>query len=458
MESYLAIDIGASGGRHILGTLDEGKLTLTEIYRFENRIDEQNGVLTWDTDRLFAEILNGMKACGGIGHIPRSVAIDTWGVDYVLLDKDGKEILPVHAYRDPRTDATVEKVRAIIPAEELYSRTGIQHQAFNTVFQLYTDKLSGKLEKASRALLIPEYFAYKLCGVAENEYTNASTTAMLDAPAKDWDGELLDCLGIPRTLFTSPKMPPVFLGELKEDIQTAVGYNTRVVLCPTHDTACAVAAGALSEDSMYVSSGTWSLAGIEISEPITTPEAMKANYTNEGGIEGRYRFLKNIMGMWLFQSIRRDTGKKYTYDEMMEMAMASSYEGIIDVNDRSLNHPDSMIEAVRALAGKPELPLGDVLACVYRSLAESYKKTADEIEAITDKKIGTIRIFGGGSADRYLNALTAKISGRTVVAGLKEATAAGNLISQILCDKPHLTLADLRKVIRDSFDFEEVHS
>lgn len=452
MSCYLAVDIGASSGRHILGTVENGKLRLEEIYRFENNIVKKDGSVFWDIEHLLSEVIAGIRHAGELGKIPDTLAIDTWGVDYVLLDDSEKEIMPVVAYRDPRTLSVIDDVEKIIGAREMYERTGIQKQAFNTVYQLYCDKLSGKLDKARHFLMIPEYLAYKLTGIMKNEYTNASTTNLVNAESREWDYELIDKLGLPKNIFKPLTPPASKIGSFSKHIQDEVGFNTNVVLCATHDTASAVAACPLADDSMYISSGTWSLVGKEIFEPITTDAAYNANFTNEGGIEYRFRFLQNIMGMWLFQNIRRETNKMYSYDEMMHMAMNSEFKEIVDVNSPEFTAPDSMIEAIKTKLGKPNLPLSDVIACVYNSLAAMYKNAADRLEEITGEKISSIQIVGGGGSDKYLNALTSKVSGRRVFTGLKEATATGNIMAQHMCAHRGVTLADCREIIKNSFE------
>ena len=454
MKYYLAIDIGASSGRHILGHLEDGKLKLEEIYRFDNNIANIDGVLTWDIASLTNEVINGIAKCSELGKIPASIAIDTWGVDYVLLDKDLKELLPVYAYRDGRTAGVPTSSEFPIPYEELYGITGIQLQPFNTVYQLWCDAKSGRIESAKHFLMMPEYLSFKLTGKMRNEYTNASTTSMLNAESKTWDKDILNKIGVPEEIFLEPSLPGTVVGELSEELAERVGFNSTVLLAPSHDTASAVAACPIDGNSLYISSGTWSLFGTENTFPVLSDEARRANLTNEGGVEYRFRFLKNIMGMWLFQNIRRNLDKKYTYDEMMEMAKASSYDKIIDVNDESLVCPENMIEAVNALAGDKYLPLGDTLSCVYHSLASMYAKTACEIEAITGKTTDSIFIVGGGSKDNYLNALTAKYTGKKVVIGLSEATATGNILSQIMKDK-NVTLSEARKIVKASFDIKE---
>ena len=453
MKYYLAIDIGASSGRHILAHFADEKIVLEEIYRFDNGMQAENDGLIWDIDHLLREVKAGIAKCKEIGKIPETVAIDTWGVDYVLLDADGKEILPVVAYRDNRTAAVQAPVAALIPPEALYRKCGIQHQNFNTIYQLYCDKQSGKLDAARRCLMMPDYLSYKLTGICKNEYTNATTTNLVNAQMKEWDTELLGLLGIEPALLQPLSLPGTVVGPFTKEIQAEVGFNATVLLAPTHDTASAVAACPLDDDSVYLSSGTWSLIGTENREPILTDEARKANFTNEGGVEYRFRFLMNIMGMWLFQNIRKEIGKKLTYDEMMQLAMNSGYTKTFNCNDPTLVTPDSMIGAIRALLGE-DLPLGDVLSAVYHSLAAMYKGAVEQIEKLSGKQIHKILIVGGGSKDRYLNELTARVAGKTVLTGLSEATALGNLLSQIMYDRK-ISLTEARNTVRKSFPIKE---
>ena len=451
MPYCLAIDIGASSGRHLLGEIKEGKIVCEEIYRFENAMEESDGSLIWNIDALFSEVLKGIARCRDIGKIPETVAIDTWGVDYVLLDKEGREILPCVAYRDSRTSGIPEEIFKIIPEKELYSRTGIQKQGFNTLYQMYCDKKSGKLDKAETFLLMPEYISYKLTGVVKHEYTISSTTNLINAENKTWDTEIIEKLGLKKSLFGEICPPSSLLGEFTDEVREKVGFNCKVVFCPSHDTAAAVAACPLDEDSVFISSGTWSLVGTENMSSVTTPEAMEAGLTNEGGIDYRYRFLKNIMGMWLFQSIRKNLGKKYTYDEMMNMAMKSDFAEKIDPTDDAFLAPENMIEAVRNYLGRPELPLADVLSCVYHSLAAIYDKTVKEIEKISGKNVGAINIVGGGCKDEYLNRLTKQYTGKKVTAGPVECTATGNLISQFIFLDNSITLDDARNIVRNTY-------
>lgn len=453
---YLAVDIGASSGRHILGSLEGGKLCLEEIYRFDNNIVSSEDGVIWDIESLFNEVVNGIAKCSEIGKLPCSVAIDTWGVDYVLLDECERELLPAFAYRNSRTAYLPSSADFPLSYAELYSRCGIQMQSFNTVYQLWCDKRSGKADKAKHFLMIPEYLSYKLTGVMKNEYTNASTTSMLNAEGKCWDKEIIDSLGLDADIFRPLSLPGDEVGRFTDEIRARVGFDSTVLLAPSHDTASAVAACPINDSSVYISSGTWSLMGTENTFPVLSDEAREANFTNEGGVEYRFRFLKNIMGMWLFQNVRRNLNKKYTYDEMMDMAKRSSFDGIIDVNDESLVCPENMIAAVNKLAGNEDLPLEDTLACIYNSLASMYARTVDEIEKITEKSVDNIFIVGGGSRDSYLNSLTARYTGKRVVIGLGEATATGNLISQIMRDK-NISLDEARKIVLSSFDIKEAN-
>lgn len=453
---YLAVDIGASSGRHILGYIESGKLCLEEIYRFDNSIENHNGTLIWDIDNLVRQVKAGIKKCKEIGKEPKTIAIDTWGVDYVLLDENKKEILPAVSYRDGRTNDAAKEANGIISQEELYKKTGIQKQSFNTIYQLYCDKKSDKLKGAKHFLMMPEYLSFKLTGQIRNEYTNATTTNLVNAESKEWDKEILDILSLSKDIFCDLSLPGTVVGNFTEKIKNEVGFDSTVILCPSHDTASAVAACPIDSESVYISSGTWSLIGTENTEPVLTEKALKANFTNEGGIEYRFRFLKNIMGMWLFQNIRKDTNKKYTYDEMMQMAMESGFKEKIDPNADCFVAPENMTDAVRVYLKKPNLPLADVLSSVYHSLAQSYKKAVEEIESISGKEIKSIHIVGGGSKDKYLNKLTAEYTGKKVYTGLMEATATGNILSQIMYDKK-ISLAEAREIIKATFDIKEAN-
>ena len=453
---YLAIDIGASSGRHILGHIKNGKLCLEEIYRFPNNIKNENSTLVWDIQSLVSEVKAGIKKCKEIGKLPKTIAIDTWGVDYVLLDEYNKELLPAVSYRDSRTEESSKAVNNIISQAELYKRTGIQKQNFNTIYQLYADKQSGKLSKAKHFLMMPEFLSFKLTGEIRNEYTNATTTNLVNAESKQWDKEILDKLGLPSDIFCELSHPGTVVGKFTDEVKDELGFDSTVILCPSHDTASAVAACPVDGESVYISSGTWSLIGTENPVPVLTEKALKANFTNEGGIEYRFRFLKNIMGMWLLQNIRRSINKELTYDEMMNLAMKSTFTEKIDPNAPEFVAPEIMLESVRIYLGKPDLPLPDVLSSIYHSLADSYRKAVDEIESISGKEIKAIHIVGGGSKDKYLNRLTAEYTGKKVYTGLMEATATGNILSQIMYNKK-ITLTEAREIIKATFDIKEAN-
>ena len=455
MTRHLAVDIGASSGRHIVAWRENGRLVSREVYRFENKIAPENGTLTWDISALAKEVKAGLKAAFEQGLAPDTVAIDTWGVDYVLLDREGKPVPPCVCYRDPRTAKAIPEVHALVPYEELYRRTGIQHQPFNTVYQLCCDKLSGKLEKAEAFLMMPDYLSYVLTGKIAQEYTNATTSGLVNAVSKTWDSEILSRLGLPSRLFGELSLPGTALGAFSEEVAGEVGFSATVVHAPSHDTASAVAACPLEDDGVYISSGTWSLIGSENLRPVLTKEASDAGFTNEGGVEFRYRFLKNIMGMWPFQCIRRELNKALTYDEMMRLAKTSGYEKRFDLADPSLMAPESMLFAIRALLDAPDLPVGDVLSSVYLSLAHSYDTAIRQIETLSGKTVPSILIVGGGSKDAYLNALTSRITGKKVVTGMTEATALGNLLSQIMYAE-NLSLRQARELIKNTFSFQEV--
>ena len=451
MLYHLAIDIGASSGRHILGYIENGKLKLEEIHRFEDYLKEDTGTLTWDIEKLVREVKTGIAKCGALGKIPATIAIDTWGVDYVLLDEHKQEILPAAAYRDGRTALVQDEVASIITQEELYSRTGIQKQNFNTIYQLYCDKKSGKLDKAKYFLMMPDYLAFRLTGEIRNEYTNATTTNLVNAATKDWDFEILDRLGIRKDIFSAVSLPCTEVGVLK-----GFEFESKVILAPSHDTASAVAACPVGVSGVYISSGTWSLIGTENENPVLSEEALLANFTNEGGINYRYRFLKNIMGMWLFQNVRKNLNKRYSYDDMMRLAMHCKTFEEIDTNSPLFVAPDNMLDAIRTYLNRRALPLDVAINTIYHSLAKSYADAVLEIEKINSKTIDTINIVGGGSKDKYLNQLTAHYTGKKVLAGPVEATATGNIISQLMYADKALTLEKARELVKQSFDIQEV--
>ncbi len=436
MRYSLAIDIGASSGRHILGHIEGGKLVTEEIYRFANgpiELEvEGKRTMKWDIDRLYEEILTGLSKAKELGRIPETVGIDTWGVDYVLLDKEGNAIEGAYCYRDSRTASAVEAVHALIPFEKLYARTGTQFASYNTLYQLYADKMSGRLSKAVDFLMLPDSFHYRLTNVMCQDYTNAGTTGFLNAETHTWDETILKKLGIPRTLFKAPLSPGATIGHFSNETVQKVGYDAKVILPATHDTASAVVAAPLAEEELpYISSGTWSLLGVEQSVAHTDKASMAANYSNETMPTGGFRFQKNIMGLWLIQQVRHELGDCHSFAELADMARASVVDDRIDVDDARFLAPESMIGEITAAVGR-ELSVGELAYCIFASLAEGYQKSLDALEAVTGRHYDTLNIIGGGCQNILLNELTAKATGKRILAGPPECTAIGNLLMQLI--------------------------
>jgi len=484
MKYHLAIDIGASSGRHILGHVENGKIVLEEMFRFDNAQVRRNGHDCWDAETLFASVMAGIKACVEAGKAPDTIGIDTWGVDFVLLDGDKKPCCDTVAYRDERTTGMDAVVDAAVPLSELYARTGIQKMPFNTIYQLVALKREHpeQLAAASRFLMMPEYLNFRLTGVAANEYTNATTTNLVNAAKKTWDGELLERLGLPTAIFGELRMPGEVLGPLSPEVASAVGCQATVVLPATHDTGSAfLAVPARDDRAVYLSSGTWSLLGVENADPITTPESQAANFTNEGGAWYRFRYLKNIMGLWMIQSIRRELNgvsyvegkekaavplkdwveKKYSFNDLETAAKASvGFASTVDANDGRFLSPASMIAEVRAACAEsgqavPET-VGELMQCVYSSLAKCYADAIAKLSSLTGKTYTSLNIVGGGCQDGYLNSLTAKATGLEVFAGPVEGTAIGNLAVQLIAAGEFKDLAEVRAAIAGSFDVKRV--
>ncbi len=460
---YLAIDIGASSGRHILGSVENGRYVLEEIYRFPNGATMRDGHLCWDYDALFSHVVEGLARCRNSGKIPESVGIDTWGLDYVLLDRNGDRIgLPV-AYRDDRTSGMEDAVAAVVPDSELYHRAGIQKMAINTIYQMAAQRLEHpeELENAESFLMVPDYLNYLLTGRLCSEYTNATTTALVGAESKDWDRELIRKLGFPEKAFLPLSVPGTAVGPLKQEIASRVGFQTLVVLPATHDTGSAfLAVPARDDGAVYISSGTWSLMGVENAAPITNEASRLHNFTNEGGYGYRYRYLKNIMGLWIIQSIRHETGDVYSFAQLEAMARSEAdFPSIIPANDARFLAPDSMSEAIRESCREsgqlvPE-SVGQLIQCAYRSLAVCYRATVRELEAVTGKTYTSINVVGGGSKDGYLNELTSAAAGLPLCAGPGEGTALGNLMVQMIRGGVFVDLEEARHAIRPSFDLKE---
>ena len=479
MNYYLAIDIGASSGRHILGHVEDGKLILEEMYRFDNLQVRKNGHDCWDMDNLWNGVVSGLKACKAAGKLPATMGIDTWGVDYVLLDENDEMLGDPVAYRDSRNEGMDAVVSELISPEELYARTGIQKAPFNTIYQLTAQKREHpeQLEKADWFLMVTEYLNFRLTGVKKNEYTNNTTTNLINAREKTWDLDLIARVGLPTKIFHEPAMPGTILGGLLPEIQAEVGFDTQVILPATHDTGSAfLAVPAKDDNAVYLSSGTWSLLGVENEEPITTAESHQANFTNEGGAWYRFRYLKNIMGLWMIQSIRRELNgvayvqgkeqrtestKKWSFPDLIEEAKkAEDFASVVDVNLDCFLAPDSMIQAIKDECARTNQAVpqsvAELMQCVYTSLSLCYKDAIANLEKLTGKHYTSINIVGGGCQDNYLNMRTAKATGLTVYAGPVEGTAIGNLLIQMIAGGDLAGLQEARDAIRASFEIREI--
>ena len=420
MKVYLAIDIGASSGRHIVGWREDGELKTREVYRFPNGVAERDGHLTWDIAALEGHVKAGIDEALKLYPGIESLSIDTWGVDYVLMNKD-QPILPCYAYRDGRTEAVIPQVHEKIAFAELYRRTGIQYQPFNTIYQLYADKLAGRLEQACGFLLIPEYLMYTLCGVKSHEYTNATTGGMVNAETGAYDDGIIAALDLPKAFFKPLQQPGTVIGQYK---------GIKVVLCATHDTGSAVEGIPMEGDELYISSGTWSLLGVKTPKPLTDEASRAANYSNEGGV-GYNRYQKNLMGMWLANRLRAELCPDKPWNEITAEAEEKHFDHLVDVNDPVFLAPESMKAAFdQKLPHPPKCAMG-YFRCAYRSLAQGYKQAIEEIERNTGKTYEKLYIVGGGAKNQYLNRLTEEATGKRVVALPIEATALGNLKIQM---------------------------
>ena len=459
---YLAVDIGASSGRHILAHMENGKLQLEEVHRFYNGMSEKDGEMCWDFDALFKEIKIGLKKCKEIGKIPASIGVDTWGVDFVLLDENDQVLGNTVGYRDERTQGMDEEVYKIIPEKELYARTGIQKAIYNTIYQLMAVKQKHPeyLEKAKTFLMVPDYFHFLLSGIKSNEYTEATTSQLTNPTTKEWDMELIEMLGYPTDMFQKISATGTVLGGLRPEIQEEIGFDCKVVLPATHDTGSAVlAVPSNNPDTVYISSGTWSLMGVERQAADCSPASYAHNFTNEGGFQYRFRYLKNIMGLWMIQSVKKELkeekGIDLSFGELCADAATQTIPSIVNANDSRFLAPKNMTREVQAACAEsgqpvPETP-GEIASVIYNSLAKCYADTIEEIQEMTGKTYDSISIVGGGSNAVYLNELTAKYTGRTVYAGPTEATAIGNIMVQMMANGELSDLATARDCVFDSF-------
>ena len=429
MKFYLAIDIGASSGRHIVGWMENGVLQTKEVYRFPNGVQMQDGHLVWDIRALYDSIVAGIREA--FCQFPKieSLSVDTWGVDYILLQED-TEVMPCYAYRDKRTEAVIPLVHEKMPFSELYRHTGCQFQPFNSIYQFYDDLQSGRLCGVTDALMMPEYLMYKLTGVKAREYTNATTTGMIGEKTGEFDLEIVKRLGLPETLFPKLSQPGTVLGPLRPEIAEAVGGNCQVVLCATHDTGSAVEGIPMEGNHPYISSGTWSLLGVKTPKPITNAESERANYSNEGGV-GYNRYQKNIMGMWLVNQLQKELCPDTAFPQIVQMAEESRCDITVDANAPEFLSPESMRAAFDQATGGKLQSVGDYFRCAYLSLAQSYKQSIEEMEHNTGSTYEKLYIVGGGAKNAFLNRLTEEATGKQVIALPIEATALGNLKIQM---------------------------
>jgi len=462
---YIAVDLGAGSGRVFLAGIDLKELLLEEIHRFQYPPVERSGHLRWNFDHIFAEIKVGLQRAGDrakeLGRAIQSIGIDSWGVDYGLLDIDGNLTASPVCYRDDRTKNATESVFEIVPASEIFEKTGIQFQPFNTLFQLYSE--SDGLDKAEKLLLLPDLINYFLTGKVFAEYTNATTTQMVNAVSGDWDLDLLKRLNIPQRILPEIVSTGTEIGNLRSELADDLGLQeVRVIAPATHDTGSAIAGAPLVQSQAYISSGTWSLIGIETDRPIINADAERLNFTNEGGVCGTFRFLKNVMGLWIFESCRREwkaAGIDVEYGTLLaEVSAKTGFKAFIFPDDPRFLNPASMLDAIAeqlAETGQEfENSPAELSTIIFDSLAYRYASVVRSIEAITGKSISSIQILGGGGRNGYLNQMTANATGLSVQAGLTEATVVGNVLVQAITAGRFSNISEARDHIRDNFELE----
>lgn len=460
---FFAVDLGATSGRTILGSFGEGKMELRELTRFPNHIIETGGHFFWDIYALYNEIINGLKVVAKEGITIQSIGIDTWGVDFVFIGKDGGLLRNPYCYRDPHTVGAMEEYFTHIPKEKVYDITGIQFMNFNSLFQLSTLKRNGcsALEAANKILFIPDALSYMLTGKMVTEYTIASTSQILNPRTKKFEKELLDVVGVKEEQWGRFVFPGEQIGTLTEEIQKMTGLGAvPVIAVAGHDTASAVAAvPAQNEKFAYLSSGTWSLMGIEVKDAIINQKSYNMNFTNEGGIEGTTRFLKNICGMWLLERCRKewDATQNYSYPELIEAALAvPAFRSLINPDAPCFANPSSMIEAIRHYCLETNQPVpetyGEITRCIFDSLALRYKQVFGYLQDMAPFNIEKLHIIGGGSKNNQLNQFTCNAVGVPVVAGPSEGTAIGNIMLQAKANGLVKDIAEMRQLISTSIE------
>lgn len=458
---YLAADFGGGSGRVIAGWLEDGKLTMEEIHRFGNRQVRLGDHVYWDFPALFEDMKAGLKKAASKGYEVESIGVDTWGVDFGLIDRDGQLLGNPVCYRDARTAGMTEKLFETLNPTEHYATTGIQVMEINTLAQLLSIKGTAQLEAAEHLLFMPDLFSYFLTGKATNEYCIASTSELLDAKRREWSWETIEALGLPKHIFGDIVMPGTVRGELRKDIAEETGLkDVKVIAVGSHDTASAVAAvPAIEGDGpvAFLSSGTWSLLGIELPEPILTEEARQAEFTNEGGVGGRIRFLQNITGLWILQRLMaewKERGEEQTFGELLPAAAQASISSIIPVADAAFTNPPSMEKAISDYCRQSNQPVpqtkGEFVRCLFQSLAKKYKDAIEGVNGLLPESLKRLHIIGGGSQNGLLNQFTADALGIPVWAGPVEATAMGNILVQAMAAGEVADLAELREVVRRS--------
>ena len=461
---FLAFDLGASSGRAILGILVDGKLELTEVHRFVNQMQLINGHYFWNIFTLFNELKTGLKKCiKEFGIQPESIGVDTWGVDFVHLNKEGLILSLPFAYRDSRTNTAMDDLFKVIPQEEVYARTGIQFMQFNSLFQLFSmvKDQSSLLEITDSILFMPDALNYLFTGVKKSEFSIASTSQMIVPGTCEWNYDLIEKAGIPTNMLQEIILPGTILGNIQDEVVRETGSKpVPVIAVAAHDTGSAIVSVSSSENNfVYLSSGTWSIMGIESRHPIISEQTRQLNFTNEGGVDGTTRFLKNIMGMWLIQEVQRiweGEGTNYSWPEMVELARQSEpFKFLINPDDSMFLNPRDMTQAVRDFCyqtaqGTPQSH-GETIRCIYDSLALKYRFTLEQIRQVSEQPIEVIHIIGGGANNHFLNQLTADATGLLVIAGPTEATAIGNILIQAKALGYVNSLTEIRQIVANSF-------
>ena len=460
MNAYLAVDFGGGSGRVMAGSIAQGVLKLEEVYRFPNRQVRMGNHIYWDFLSLFEEMKNGLRQAVLKGYTVKSIGIDTWGVDFGLIDKDGNLLGNPVCYRDSRTDGLPEELFDEAELSAHYAQAGIQMMSINTLFQLYSMKKGddAQLKVADKLLFMPDLFSYYLTGVANNEYCIASTSELLDARTRTWNYSLIDKIGLPQHLFGEIVMPGTVRGKLKPEIREEIGLSeeVEVIAVGSHDTSSAVFAVPVTKCgcSAFLSSGTWSLLGVEVQQPILTEDARKAGFTNEGGVGGKIRFLQNITGLWMLQCLIsqwKERGEETDYEYLITSAEAADISSVVDVDDKSFQNPMDMGTAIDDYCREHGLRVpttqGEYVRCILQSLAQRYKRGIEQLNSLIAHPVEQLHIVGGGCRNRLLNHLTAEALGIPVYAGPVEATAIGNILVQALTKGDIKSRSEIKEII-----------